>query len=94
MIDLDTMLRFALALGAVLALILALGWIARKRLAGPMGAAPEGRRLRIVEVAPIDPRAKLLLVRCGTREHLVAVGPGGITRIDTLDAAPDSDGTR
>lgn len=64
------------ALLATLGLILAVAWGARKLgmlQAGP--AAP--RRLKIAESLMIDPRRRLVVVRCDEREHLLLLGPAG-----------------
>jgi flagellar protein FliO/FliZ len=83
MFDLDTYLRFAAALAAVLALILGLAWIARRRqaLSGGGGGLRARRRLAVLETAALDARTRLALVRCDEREYLLAVGPHGVTPI-------------
>lgn len=62
-------LRFALALGFVLALIAAVAWLARRYGMGQGGpgrpAAGGGRRLRIVESLNLDPRHRLVLIGAG-----------------------------
>ena len=47
--------------------------------AGASAARPPGaaRRLAVVEVLPLDPRRKLVLVRCDQREHLLLLGQDG-----------------
>jgi flagellar protein FliO/FliZ len=69
----DEYLRAALYLLLVLGLIAACTWLLRVyggRLQ-PRGA----RRLKLVEVAPIDPRRRLVLVRRDEVEHLLLLGP-------------------
>lgn len=78
--DLDLILRFLLALLFVLALIGLFAWAARRfGLTGRLGGAVAGRsrRLRVVEVAPLDPKTRLVLLRRDEVEHLVLIGPGG-----------------
>lgn len=88
MFDLETYLRFVAALAAVLALILGLAWIARKRQAMTgLGGRPM-RRLAVIETLPLDGRVRLTLVRCDAREYLLALGPDGVTRIDAPVSSP------
>jgi flagellar protein FliO/FliZ len=76
--ELDTYIRFVLALVFVLALIGTIGWAVRRY--GAFGAQPRTRgrfrRLRIVEVAPVDAKRKLVLVRRDDTEHLLLLGAG------------------
>lgn len=69
-------LRFLAALAFVLGLIALAAWAARRWRLGttPPGAA---RRLAVVETLPIDPRRKLVLVRCDRQEHLLLLGQDG-----------------
>jgi len=55
------------------------------------------RRIEIIEVAPIDPRRRLVLIRRDNKEHLILLGmhddilvEGGITPPES-DEMPDSD---
>jgi flagellar protein FliO/FliZ len=69
-------LRFLAALAFVLGLIALAAWAARRWRLG--NAAPRSaRRLAVVEVLPIDPRRKLVLVRCDRQEHLLLLGQDG-----------------
>lgn len=64
------------ALLATLGLILAAAWGARRL--GMLQQGPNGpRRLKISESLMIDPRRRLVIVRCDEREHLLLLGPGG-----------------
>ena len=88
--DLETLLRFALALAAVLALILGIGWVMRRLAARgllPDGlfAAPPGRepRLSIIEARQLDVRRRLVLVRRDNVEHLLLLGANGETVIES-----------
>ena len=69
-------LRFLAALAFVLGLIALLAWAARR---WRLGATPPGsaRRLALLEVLPLDPRRKLVLVRCDGREYLLLLGQDG-----------------
>lgn len=69
--------RFALAFLFVVALILTIGWAAKRsglqsRL---MGQGKAGARLAIEETLMIDPRTKLVLVRRDDTRHLLLLGP-------------------
>lgn len=76
--DLDTYFRFVLALVFVLGLIGALAWAARRfGLAGRLAATTgKSRRVKIVEVTPLDARHRLVLLRRDDVEHLVLLGAG------------------
>ena len=76
--DLEIYVRFLLALILVLALIAGLTWAARRfgfggHLVPNAGKSP---RLAVVEVKTVDPRRKLVLVRCDKREYLILLGAG------------------
>jgi len=81
-------LHAALALVAVLGLLLIAGgataWL-RPRLLNA-GAHP---RLRIVEQRQLDPRRRLVLVRCDDIEHLLVVGPSGSQTLDRMTQASE-----
>ncbi|HZH27255.1 MAG TPA: flagellar biosynthetic protein FliO [Azospirillaceae bacterium] len=72
--DASDYLRFAAALVAVLALI-ALCGLAARRWGGTALPAARNRRVRVVEVVPVDARRRLLLVRRDDVEHLLLLGP-------------------
>lgn len=76
--DLEVYVRFLLALLAVLALIAALTWAVRRFGFGGYLVPNTGKfpRLSVVEVKSVDPRRKLILVRCDQREYLVLLGTG------------------
>ena len=69
-------LRFVAALAFVLGLIVLLAWLARRyRLGGATARAD--RRLAVLEVLPVDPRRKVVLIRCDEREFLLLLGQDG-----------------
>ncbi|WP_158047130.1 FliO/MopB family protein [Skermanella pratensis] len=74
--EMETYLRFALALVFVLGLIVVAAWLMRRFGYGGAAASRPGRerRLGIVEVTQIDARRKLVLVRRDGVEHLVLLG--------------------
>ena len=69
-------LRFVLVLVFVLALIGLLTWLVRRfGLAGRMPTGGrQGRRLDVIEVAALDSRHRLVLVRRDQTEHLLLLG--------------------
>ncbi len=69
-------LRFLAALAFVLGLIGLLAWLARRFRLGS-SPPPGARRLAVVEALAIDPRRKLVLVRCDEAEHLLLLGQDG-----------------
>mgnify|MGYP006289061411 FL=1 len=78
MIDSSTYAQAVLALIFVIGLILLVAWAVRRFGIGGRFAPPPGsrRRLQIVEVAPVDARNKLVMVRRDEIEHLLLVGAG------------------
>ena len=61
--SLDVYLRFAISLVAVVALIVAFGWIARRLGWGGRFVARSGeRRLAVLEVLPLDGKRRLVLL--------------------------------
>ncbi len=84
--------RFVLALVFVLALIGLLTWLVRRfGLAGRMPtAAKQGRRLDVVEVAALDSRRRLVLVRRDRSEHLVLLGANADIVVERGIAVPDA----
>ena len=68
--------RALFALIATLALILGVAWGAR-RMGMLQAGKPGEKRLKISESLMIDPRRRLVIVRCDGREHLILCGPGG-----------------
>jgi flagellar protein FliO/FliZ len=86
--DFDLYLRFALALILVLGLIALLGWLLRRFGMGVK--MTKGRRLAVSEVQMLGPRHRLMLIRRDDVEHLVIVGPGSETVVETGIKRPDS----
>lgn len=82
--DIIELLRALGALGFVLALI-ALGAWALKRsglnLGGTTATKNEERRIKVIEITPLDHRRKLALVSCDGEEHLLLLSPSHETVI-------------
>ena len=89
--DFATYLNVLLALIAVLALIGACAWLARRfGFGGAMavrGVVRE-RRLRIVEVLQLDPRRRLILIRRDDVEHLILTGATADLVVETTIRPP------
>ena len=91
-------MAFETILTAILALVLVLGLIGILALLGRRfgllaAARPRrgaGRRLGITEVAPVDAKRRLILVRRDQTEHLVLLGGEGDLVIERDIAAPIS----
>ncbi|EKE75025.1 MULTISPECIES: flagellar biosynthetic protein FliO [Oceanibaculum] len=91
--NIESYLYAVLALVFVLAL-LGLFYLVMRRL-GIGGALPRTRgerRLRLVEVLPVDAKRRLVLLRRDGREHLVLLGPESDLLIESLDEE-EPDGT-
>ena len=75
--EMESYLRFILALVFVLALIGVLAWVARRYGFGgrPGPRNHRDRRLEIVETRVIDGKRRLVLLRRDHVEHLVLMGP-------------------
>lgn len=81
---LDVFLRFLFALVFVLALIGLLAWLAKRfGVPGAFSRQRSARRLSVVESLPLDARHRLMLVRRDAVEHLVLLGTGGDSLIET-----------
>ena len=79
--------RALFALIATLALIGAAAWGARRLgMLQPGGAGP--KRLQMGESLMLDPRRRLVIVRCDQREHLLLLSPGHDVVVSEWPAAP------
>lgn len=69
-------LTAVVALAFVVGLIALIGWAVRRfgLIPGASAVIRGGRRIKIVEVTPIDVRRKLVLIRRDEAEHLVLLG--------------------
>ncbi len=74
--------KFLAALAFVLALMGGLALVMKKIGLGQAGLAGRGdKRLKLVEVMPIDARRKAVILQCDDEQHLVILGPTGDTVI-------------
>jgi flagellar protein FliO/FliZ len=77
--------RTLFALVATLALIVGVAWGARR--VGMLQANGQGpKRLRVSESLMLDPRRRMVIVRCDDKEHLILLGPGGDIVVDDMAA--------
>lgn len=89
--DSAEIIRVFFALIAVIGLIglCALG-LRKAGLLSASGGFVRKRRLAVVETLALDARRRLAIVKCDGREHLVILGAGGETLIESnLAGAPD-----
>ena len=77
----DQMLPALGALVIVLALILALAWVAKRWMSTP-GISRSS--FKVLGAMSLGPREKLLLVDVGGKQVLLGVTPGSITSLQTL----------
>lgn len=87
--SIDLYLRFLFTLAGIIALIVVLAFLARRfglvrGLAGGGGT----RRLAVVEVAAVDAKRRLVLLRRDDTEHLVLLGPDSAIVVESGIAAP------
>jgi flagellar protein FliO/FliZ len=77
-------IKFVASLALVLGLMGGLALILKKIGLGNIGIVPaDKRRLKIVEILPLDARRKALILRRDDKEHLVILGVNGETVIET-----------
>jgi flagellar protein FliO/FliZ len=92
LIDTHQLLKFAAALIFVLALMGGLAIILRRLNYLHPASLPKKRRLKIVEILPLDARRRLVIVRRDSREHLVILGANSETVIETGIESQQDDG--
>ena len=90
LISLTQLMKFAAALVFVLALMGGLGVIMRRFASNHPMVAPGKKRLKIIEVLPLDARRRAVLLKRDDREHLVILGANGETVVETgIEAGQD-----
>lgn len=81
--------KFAAALVFVLCLMGGLSYVLRRfNLGQGRMISPADRRLKIVEVLPLDARRKAMLIKRDDTEHLVILNASGETVVETNIKAP------
>lgn len=87
--DLLDFARAIFALIATLALILGVAYGARRL--GMLQANPQApRRLKVTESLMLDPRRRLVIVRCDGREHVLLLSPAGDVVVAEMAAKEES----
>lgn len=82
--ELPQIIKLLAALSFVVALMGGLALVLKKLgLAGPLPAPGGKKRLSLIEALPLDGRRRLLLLQRDDVQHLVILGPGGETVIET-----------
>ena len=82
-------LRFGAAFIFVLSLMGGLSYVLRRFNIGQGSIlSPADKRLKIVEILPIDGRRKAVLLQRDNTEHLVILGTSGETVVETNIKAP------
>jgi len=75
-VDILDWARSFFALIVTLGLILAVAYGARRL--GMLQVGPQTpKRMKVTESLMLDPRRRMVIVRCDDREHLILLGPGG-----------------
>jgi flagellar protein FliO/FliZ len=83
-LSVGSLTQLTLSLVAVVALILAIGWVMKRfKLAAPRGSLDS----RVLEELKVGPRERIVLVRIGDAQVLVGIGAGGVVPLTPL-AAP------
>lgn len=89
--ELAAIVKFVSALLFVLALMGGLVLVLRKFSGQPV-AGMGRRRLKILEILPLDARRRAVLLRCDDREHLVILGPNSETVVESgIESRQDAD---
>ncbi len=88
--EIDTYIRFIGALVFVLALIGLLTWLVRHfGLGGRIGSRNRGKsRIGVVELASVDAKRRLVLVRRDDQEHLILLGASSELLVESGFAPP------
>ena len=76
--ELPALARSLLALAVVIALVAAARWL----LPRSAGTTAAGGPIQIAASLVLDARTRLVIVRRGTMELALAVGPHGVTQVD------------
>jgi flagellar protein FliO/FliZ len=87
-VNYDSYPRYLVALVFVLGLVGVFAWLLRRFGPPARFKVPGRHRLSIIEIAPIDARRRLLLVRRDDTEHLILLGQTQDLVIETGIAHP------
>ncbi len=94
--EFDTYIRFVVALLFVLALIGLLTWLVRHFGLGGRSGSRRGTKSRIgvVELAPVDAKRRLVLVRRDAQEHLILLGVSSELLVESGFTSPGGGATK
>jgi flagellar protein FliO/FliZ len=80
-LSVGSLTQLTLSLVAIVALILAVGWVLKRlKLAAPRGSGD----IAVLDELAVGPRERIVLVRVGESQVLVGVGAGGIVALTPL----------
>jgi flagellar protein FliO/FliZ len=83
-LSVGSLTQLSLSLVAIVALILAIGWVLKRfKFAAPRGSADSA----VLEELKVGPRERIVLIRIGDAQVLVGIGAGGVVPLTPL-AAP------
>jgi flagellar protein FliO/FliZ len=83
-LSVGSLTQLTLSLVAIVALILAIGWVMKRfKLAAPRGSADSS----VLEELKVGPRERIVLIRIGEAQVLVGIGANGVVPLTPL-AAP------
>lgn len=90
LISLTQLARFGAAMVFVLALMGGLAFALRRFGQGRALTAAGKRRLKVIEILPLDARRRAVILKRDDREHLIILGATGETVVETnIEAAQD-----
>lgn len=83
------LIKFISAFAFVMAMMFLLSWVLKRMGLAGHSLLPNGkRRLKIVEILPIDHRRRLVLLRRDDKEHLLVLSANGETLVEGNIQAP------
>lgn len=82
-LSVGSLTQLTLSLVAIVALILAIGWVVKRfKLAAPRGSLDSA----VLEELKVGPRERIVLIRIGDAQVLVGIGAGGLVPLTPLGA--------
>ena len=82
-LSIGSLTQLTLSLIAIVALILAIGWVLKRfKLSTPRGSVDS----EVLDQLSLGPRERVVLIRIGETQVLVGVGPSGIVPLTPLTA--------
>lgn len=86
------MTQYALVCFGLVALILVLGWLTKRFLAGNLRARANQRAMKVVDVLPLGGKRQLAVVRCYDRTFVLGLGEKDVNLVTELDPDEDVEG--